>query len=186
MKFVIITIMFGLSFCRLSSARFLPSYTHEELMVLSDLVVLMEPVSTKETEATDAQGGMGRATIAKVLLVLKGTIKEKNLTIEHFHYGATPNSPNHVIFPSSQAKGYLIQSARCGMFVEPTRQYLAFMKLQKNGTYTSVTPQFDSKMSFFAVGEKMNDLWTDFVKYDEVAATAKPPAMRKFVEVPSK
>jgi len=184
MKSVIITIIIVISLCRSASARFLPYFSYEELVALSDLVVLIEHESTKETEVADAQGGSGRLTSAKVLAVLKGKIEGKNLAIEHFDYGATPSAPNHVIFPTSQVGGYWIQSARCGLFVEPTRQYLAFMKLQQNGTYTSVTPQFDSRLSFLPVGGRMNDLWTIFIKYDAPLATAKPPAMRKFVEVP--
>lgn len=184
MKIAVIAIIIAVSLCRPASARILPYFSYEELMAMSDLVVLMEHESTKETGITDAQGGSGRITTAKVLTVLKGKIEGKNLTIEHFDYGATPSAPNHIIFPQRNAEDCLMQAAKYTLFVRPTRHYLAFLKLQKNGTYSAVTPQFDSQLSFLPVGGQLNDLWTVRERYGVSETKAAPLGTRKFVEVP--
>lgn len=185
MKPLILLLLAIMSFCSMASARITPYFSYEDLMEKSDLVVVMEHISTAPTANTDEQGGRGQLTTAKVLLVLKGKIDSKDLSIEHFYYPILPSSPNPIVFPSPQASRSMMQSARSAIFIEPTRQYLAFMKLQKNGTYTSVTPHFDSSLSFLPVGGNLNDLWTVMVQLEEGDATEKPPRVRKFVEVPA-
>jgi hypothetical protein len=144
-------------------ARFAPRYTYDELLKISDLVVVIEHESTKESEVEDSLGGKGRITSAVVLTQFKGDVKEKKISIHHFAYPDSPNAPNHVTFPSNAAPPIYFEintpSVRCTLPIDPTRHYLAFLKKQEDGSYIPVTPQYDSNLSFFPLGGRLNSLW---------------------------
>jgi len=154
-------------------------------MEMSDLVVLMEHESTTGSEATDAQGGLGQITTAKVLALLKGTAEMESLKIQHFSYPSTPNGPNHVVFPPAEVGTCaIVTGTRRTLFVAPTRQYLAFLKRQEDGSYVPATPQYDSALSFLPVGGQLNALWTRPEEHD--GGDGERQATRKFVEEPNK
>jgi hypothetical protein len=187
MKLAAITLILACCLCQSAWARFIPSYTFEELMKMSDLVVLMEHEATLESEARDPRGGSGRVTTAKILAVLKGESEEVKLTIHHFFYASSPQSPNHVTFPPAEAEMCSLRTAtpsgRGTLFVTPTRRYLAFLKKQENGSCIPVTPQFDSNASFMPVGGHLNRLWMTPHDSGLSARTSRPKEIRVFVEV---
>jgi hypothetical protein len=169
-----------------ATARFTPSFTYAELLKISDLVLIIEHDSTKASEERDSLGGRGRITTAKVLTQIKGNFNDEKITIHHFFYPASPNSPNHVTFPSKAASTVALQirtpSVRGTSYIQPIRQFLAFLKRQEDGTYIPVTPQFDSKLSFIPLGGHNNTLWTH--NDSGISEQGEPPLeVRTFVEV---
>lgn len=187
MDLAAITLVVVISLCQSALARFVPSFTYEQLMEMSDLVVLMEHESTTGSDATDAQGGSGQITTAKVLALLKGTAGMESLKIQHFSYPRTPNAPNHVVFPPAEVRTCAISTATRGtLFVAPTLQYLAFLKRQEDGSYVAATPQYDSALSFLPVGGQLNELWARPEEHEAGEAEGERPAIRQFVEEPDK
>ena len=137
-----------LSFHSLAHARFAPNYSFEELMQRSDLVVIIEHESTRETEEHDeAQGGAGRLTTAKVLATLKGECTDAKISIRHIYYHPTPNSPNSVEFPASRAPIQLKKGSMTISVNSPWR-YIAFLKRDSDGTYVPSVDAFDSALCF--------------------------------------
>jgi hypothetical protein len=141
-----------LSFHSFAHARFAPSYTFEEHMQRSDLVVIMEHESTRETEERDeAGGGSGRMTTAKVLTVLKGECKDSRISIRHIHYRPTPAAPNAVVFPASAS--ITVKKGSMTLFVHSPWRYIAFLKRDRDGTYVPSVDAFDSALCFLNLME---------------------------------
>lgn len=189
MKQVSIAFIAAICLCQAALARVSPSFTYTELMNISDLVVLIEHESTKEFEARDSLGGAGRITTAKVLTQLKGEFNEEKITIHHFFYANTPNAPNHVTFPPEIASTCSLQMTtpafRGTRFINPTRQYLAFLKKQEDGSYIPVTPQYDSNLSFVPIGGELNRLWMSPNDSGITERGEQPLEIRTFVEAKS-
>lgn len=144
-----------LSFHSLAHARFAPSYTFEELMQRSDLVVIVEHESTRQTEERDeARGGTGQLTTAKVLTTLKGECKDKDsrISIRHLHYEPSPNVPNAVEFPGSTGS-ITLKKGTMTFFVHPPWRYMAFLKRDRDGTYVPSVDAFDSALCFLSLVE---------------------------------
>jgi hypothetical protein len=142
-----------LSFHSLAHARFAPRYSFEELMQRSDLVVIIEHESTRETEERDeAHGGTGRLTAAKVLTTLKGECNDARISIRHLHYEPTPNSPNAVEFPGSPGP-ITLKKGTMTFFVHPPWRYIAFLKQDRDGTYVPSVDAFDSALCFISLVE---------------------------------
>ena len=142
-----------LSFHSLALARFAPQYTFEELMQRSDLVVIIEHESTRETEERDeAGGGLGRLTTAKVLTTLKGECKDAKISIRHIYYHPTPNSPNSVEFPATRGPIQLKKGSMT-LYVNPPWRYIAFLKRDRDGTYIPSVDAFDSALCFLNLME---------------------------------
>ena len=186
MKQASIALVVAVCLCQTALARISPSFTYADLLELSDLVVLIEHESTKESEASDSLGGEGRITTAKVLTRLKGISNEEKITIHHFFYPNTPNSPNHVTFPPKAASTCSLEIAtptlRGTIFINPTRQYLAFLKKQEDGSYIPVTPQYDSNISFVPLGGDINRLWMSPNESGITEREEQPSGIRTFVE----
>jgi hypothetical protein len=187
MKHTLIALIAIIFLSQVATARFGVSFTYDELMKISDLVVIIEHESTRESEANDSLGGSGRITTAKVLTRIKGNFNEEKITIHHFFYANSPNAPNHVTFPSKAAPRIRVEIntpfVRGTRYFEPTRQYLAFLKKQNDGTYIPVTPQFDSDLSFITLGGPLNSLWTTSNDSGISEQGEQSVAMRTFVEV---
>lgn len=186
MKQAFIALIAIISLSQAATARFTPSFTHAELLKISDLVLIIEHDSTKASEEKDSLGGRGRITTAKVLTQLKGNFNEETITIHHFFYPNSPNSPNHVTFPSKAASTVALQiktpSVRGTRYIQPIRRFLAFLKKQEDGSYIPVTPQYDSKLSFIPLGGHNNTLWTH--NDSGISEQGEPPLeVRTFVEV---
>ncbi len=186
MKQATIALITTICLCQAALARFAPSFTYAELLKISDLVVLIEHESTKEFDAKDSLDGAGRITTAKVLSPLKGEINTGKITIHHFFYPFSPNAPNHVTFPRADASTCSIQKATSfgggTLFVRPTRQYLAFLKRQEDGSYIPATPQYDSNLSFVPLGGSLNRLWMSSNEFGVTRQEEKPSTIRLFVE----
>jgi hypothetical protein len=187
MKRISITFIAVICLCQAALARVFPSFTYTELMNISDLVVLIEHESTKEFEARDSLGGSGRITTAKILTQLKGEFNDEKITIHHFFYPNTPNVPNHVTFPPAITSTSILQMTtpafRGSLFINPTRQYLAFLKKQKDGSYIPVTPQYDSNLSFVPLGGDLNRLWMSPNESGITEQRGQPLGIRGVVEV---
>jgi hypothetical protein len=141
-----------LSFHSLAHARFSPSYTFEELRQRSDLVLIIEHESTRETEERDeARGGAGRLSTAKVLTVLKGECKDLRISIRHLHYAPSPSAPNAVVFPSSRS--VTLKKGSMTLFVHSPWRYIAFLKRDHDGTYVPSVDAFDSALCFLNLME---------------------------------
>jgi hypothetical protein len=141
-----------LCFHSLAHARFAPSYTFEELMQRSDLVLIIEHESTRETEERDeAHGGTGRLTTAKVLTVLKGECKDSRISIRHLHYQPTPAAPNAVVFPASTS--VTVKKGSMTLFVHAPWRYIAFLDRDRDGTYVPSVDAFDSALCFLNLME---------------------------------
>jgi hypothetical protein len=142
-----------LAFQSLALARFAPGYTFEELMQRSDLVVIIEHESTRETDERDeAQGGTGRLTTAKVLTTLKGEFKDSRISIRHLHYAPAPNAPNPVEFPESN-RPIQVKKGSMTLFVNSPWRYIAFLKRDRDGTYVPSVDAFDSALCFLNLME---------------------------------
>ena len=182
MKQASIALIVAICLCQAALARVAPTFTYADLLKISDLVVLIEHESTKESEASDSFYGAGRITTAKVLAQLKGEFNGEKITIHHFHYANTPNAPNHVIFPPEAASPCILEIATPTLGktipINPTRQYLAFLKKQEDGSYIPATPQYDSNLSFVPLGGDINELWTS----PAITGRGEPrPGIRTFV-----
>ncbi len=182
MKLASIALIAAISICQTAFARFSVSFTFDELLMMSDLVVLMEHEATKASGVTDSQGGIGRITTAKILTKLKGEAKSDRITIHHFFYEDGPNVPNHVTFLREDAGTCSFRTAGRTLFINPARQYLAFLKKQDDGSYIPVTPQYDSNLSFVPLGGSLNRLWMSPNGSGVTAQEEKPFAIRLFVE----
>jgi hypothetical protein len=149
----LIYLLVTLSFQSLAHARFAPSYTFEELMQRSDLVVIIEHENTRETEERDeTSGGTGRLTVAKVLTTLKGKCKDSRISIRHLHYEPSPNCPKAVEFPSSTGS-VTLKKGTMTLFVHPPWRYIAFLKRDRDGTYVPSVDAFDSALCFLSLVE---------------------------------
>ena len=154
-----------LSFHSLAYSRFAPGYSFEDLMQRSDLVVIIEHESTRETEERDeARGGTGRLTTAKVLTTLKGECKDSRISIRHLHYAKSPSSANAVEFPGS-AGPIMVKKGTMTYFVHPPWRYIAFLKRDRDGTYVPSVEAFDSALCFLSL-----------VEPGVIATLAQPPA----------
>lgn len=134
-----------------ANARFVPTFSFEELMQRCDLVLIIEHESTRETDARDeARSGVGRLTTAKVRSVLKGAHGEGRITIRHFYYQPNPNAPNSIVFPPEATNIPLSRDKKIAYLQGPWC-YLAFLKRNHDGTYVPVVDAYDSALSFISL-----------------------------------
>ena len=180
-----IIIVTAIGLCQSTMARFSPSYTYEELVKISDVVVIMEHESTEETTATDKLGGLGRVTIAKVLIAFKGKASEK-VTIHHFFYHPVPSAPNCVIFPPALTPELQMQistpNTKGTVFIRPARQYIAFLKIQADGSYIPATPPYDSNLSFLPIGNDLSFLYKYPIPPNDHLHEKQSQEVRLFIE----
>ncbi|WP_035602619.1 hypothetical protein [Haloferula sp. BvORR071] len=140
-----------LSLLSIAHARFAPSYTFEELMQRSDLVVIIEHESTRQTDERDEERyGSGRLTTAKILTTLKGESKETKISIRHIYYPRNPNSPNSVEFPDTKEQVPLSRGTKT-TYANPPWRYLAFLKKGPDGTYVPSVDAYDSALCFLSL-----------------------------------
>lgn len=122
-------------------------------MQRSDLVVIIEHESTRETNERDEEGGgTGRLTTAKVLTILKGDYKDSRISIRHLYYAPTPNAPNSVELPGSTGP-IQVKKGSMTLFVNSPWRYIAFLKRDRDGTYVPSVDAFDSALCFLNLVE---------------------------------
>jgi hypothetical protein len=127
-------------------ARPVPFRTYEQLTNESDLVVIASPISSRETtERVDLpyvsprQPAIGVETTFEVATVLKGELRnapagKKTLVFHHLRLRKNdqpiPNGPGLVEFEPGSRK-----------------QYLMFLRREKDGRYEALTGQTDPDLS---------------------------------------
>ncbi len=144
-----------------SHARQIESWPYEKLFKHADLVVVVKPLSVRDATAKDKAVPppgtrsylTGIVTNFKVLVVVKGEHKEKELAIVHFRLkedkaGLVGNGPLLVSFPTKREKGQLGGFGPVG-WPGPGRQqdYMLFLKKGKEGRLEFVSGQFDPALS---------------------------------------
>jgi len=149
-----------------ANARAIRSWSYEELIKASDLVAVIEPVSSTETK--DAYPGplygyaltdfMGHNTEFKVHAILKGdSRKDKTLTVLHFSYSKDikwiANGARFARFvpgPLQFRKQVLKDEETIGGISVYSEEpvWLAFLKKRDDGRYEPVTDPYDSTDSF--------------------------------------
>lgn len=191
MKLAIAVILSSIFLCQFTAARFAPYYSYEDLMKMSDLVVIMEHESTQVSKEIDPESGNGRVTTAKVLFAFKGKVTAEKIRIYHIYYPMLPSAPNPIVFLPSDASGIRMRrsspDSHATFFIVPSRQYIAFLKRQSDGTYIPATPQFDSNLSFLTIGGSTNVLWSLSMEDTSIKpSNHKQPKTLTFDEVPTK
>ncbi len=118
-------------------ARGIRAWTYEELYEQADLVVIVKPISTKDTgekwilpdigPATDV---VGLSTVFEIRLVMKGDKSLKECTLHHYRLADTKrgisNGPLLVSFDPKDSPKYLL-----------------FLKKEADGRYAPVSGQTD-------------------------------------------
>jgi hypothetical protein len=136
----------------LCNARPTRNWTYEELKAEADLIVIATATETKDQDKTvfpnlvqaDAEGkripvpAIGMDTRFKVLGVLKGDEKLKELAVYHLREAKAENVPNGPRVASFDLKGQ--------------RRYLMFLKREADGRFVAVTGQVDSAIGVKDLG----------------------------------
>jgi hypothetical protein len=136
----------------LCDARPVAQWTYEKLIGDSDLVVIATPTATRDKEKTvipnlrraRADGkyvavpAVGIETRLKVLAVLKGDPKLKDIVLYHLREAKAENVPNGPQLISFDVKG--------------RRRYLLFLKRAADGRFLSVTGQVDAAVGVRDLG----------------------------------
>jgi hypothetical protein len=135
----------GETFC-----RGVKKWPYKELFENSTLVVVVKPVSERDATATDRAAAPSRRsyltgviTSFKVLTVVKGEYKQKDLEILHFRIkddSSMPgNGPKLVSFIKNRGRGEHHVGGR--------DDYMLFLKKDKDGRLGFVSGQFDPLLS---------------------------------------
>jgi hypothetical protein len=145
MKLKLILCLALMAFDRSSSARVVRMWSDAELMAASDLVVIGQPVETKDLAETNALGFSstesfqsrfrGVETTFKISAVLKGTQVGNQVVLHHyrFEWGSPPNGPSLVEFNRGD-----------------TNEYLLYLKNDEKNRYASVTGQMDPTIKLWS------------------------------------
>lgn len=148
-----------------ADARAFRAWSYEDLLKASDLVAIVEPVSSENTK--DAYPGplygqalddfIGHDTKFKVHAVLKGSSPEdKFLVVLHFSYARVKPTSNGARFawfvpgPLQFKKQVLKDHKTVGEMTVYAEDpiWLAFLKKKHDGRYEPVTDPYDSTDSF--------------------------------------
>ncbi len=148
-----------------ADARRLRSWSYEELLQASDLVAIVEPVSSEDTK--DIYPGslyghaltefLGHNTKFKVHAVLKGSgSADRSLIVLHFSYSKKVIFENGARFarfiagPLQFKKQVLKDEKEVGEITVYAEKpvWLAFLKKKDDGRYEPVTDPYDSTDSF--------------------------------------
>jgi hypothetical protein len=130
-----------------STGRPVREWSYAHLFKEADLVLLLEPQSTRD--AVEKDGAVpprdyltGVVTTLKVLHVIKGEFKQQTIDLVHFRYkkGAqVENGPGLVSFKTGQQA---LSGKRWSGGYKP--DYVVFLKKDKNGRFEFVSGNFDS------------------------------------------
>jgi hypothetical protein len=168
-KFIFHLLLIGLLGNSLN-ARLVRPWTHEELYEASDLVVIANPIETKESESIlSGHGDPGKfqayATRFDIAVVLKRKMNEEELWINYFRYKKGISADNGALFLSFPVKPKVI---KLKLHDYPDRRdlgagsevivgyrqsvddhgapYIIYLKKEATG-YEPVTGHYDAKLS---------------------------------------
>ena len=125
MKFKLLLCLALFAFSVSASARAVRTWSDAELMKSSDLVVLAQPISSKDLDETNSLGWpsaepwerfRGVETTFKVLDALKGLPKNDRIVLHHYRFesGAPPNGPTLISFMPGDTNKYILYLAKDG------------------------------------------------------------------------
>ncbi len=147
-------------------ARAVRTWSYEELIKASDLVAIVEPISTESTKDIFPASSSGRPqtdivgqnTSFKILATLKGdTQKDATINVLHFVYSpdvlmiANGARFAHFVSGPLQFRKQVLQDEKeIGGITVYSEQpvWLAFLKKMEDGRFEPVTPHYDSTDSF--------------------------------------
>jgi hypothetical protein len=151
-----------------SHARLGRSWTYDDLVKESDLVVIANAVDTKVVPTTDdlSVNGLGDSgyrvqqieTVIRVRAVIKGKYEQKRLDMVHFRYDPKGtvgiiNGPTLIEFPKSDRIARTIGEGNERVY---GKDYLLFLKVGKDGKYRPVTGQADPLFSVRELGSALH------------------------------
>ena len=161
-------ILFFLGIASVLSARPVPMPTIAELTANADVVVILQPQSTRETSDKPDDKSFGERdlktyqpleTTCKILSVFKGEIKADPIKIVHFAYAERfPEfnggffmiflfDPTQVIvFPGT--KNQPPDASQVTPYAIGAPEYLAFLRKLPDGRYAAACPQYDAALAF--------------------------------------
>jgi len=151
-----------------SHARLIRTWTYDDLVKESDLVVIANVVDAKVVPTTEDLSVNGLATFGhpfqqietaiRVRAVIKGKYEQKRLDMVHFRYDPkdthpTINPPTLIEFPKSDRIARTIGEGNERVY---GKDYLLFLKVGKDGKYRPVTGQVDPLFSVREVGNALH------------------------------
>ncbi len=151
-----------------SHARFIRTWTYDDLVKESDLVVIANVVDVKVVPTTEdlSVNGLGTfgypvqqiETAIRLRAVIKGKYEQKRLDMVHFRYGPKVNGPiingpTLFEFPKSDRIARTIGEGNERVY---GKDYLLFLKVGKDGKYRPVTGQVDPVFSVRELGDPMH------------------------------
>jgi hypothetical protein len=148
----------------------IPDWTYEKLLATADLVVIAEPLTTRDTkDALEWPGHkptdfIGQDTEFQVRHVLKGNLKIAKFSMLHFRHSGRVMESNGATFVRFQLQERVFtgdirdgDEVSKGSVAEGKPDYLLFLKLRPDGRYEAVSGQYDSALSCRKILATEND-----------------------------